>query len=300
MPVTTPVAPKVSPYVMSQIDEHVGSEPERSAGGLLVGRRALDGLRVVGSIPDRQAQDHDGEIEFSPSVWKDAYARLGEEFPGAQLIGWYHSHPQSDASLTDYDRSLHTAMFSEPQMVSLVVCSRTGTKMWYGWLLDELSELRQSRGDVLDLTDGPPRRRWVTAALAAGLIATAAGGFGIGTATRNPTGRVSATNAAATDQLRSTVHGLQSKLTTSDRQRQALEAKLSATTSALKEERKKARASRAPAYVRYRVKRGDTMWQLAISFYGTPAAWPTIARPNGIKNPNHIEVGQVLKIPATR
>jgi nucleoid-associated protein YgaU len=188
-------------------------------------------------------------------------------------------------------------MFSEPQMVSLVICPRRNEKVWYGWVLDRLSELPPSGGDILDLSDGPPRRRRLTAVLAAALIAGAAGGFGIGTAAR-PAAPATA-NAPSSAHLQTTVHDLRSRLSSEQSARQELQTRLSATQSALQRERQRATTAshKGTVYVHYRVKPDDTMWQLAISFYGTPAAWPKIARPSGIKDPNHIEVGQVLRIP---
>jgi len=50
--------------------------------------------------------------------------------------------------------------------------------------------------------------------------------------------------------------------------------------------------------VRYRVRLGDTLWDLSETFYKTPWKYKKIARYNGIKNPNKIIVGQVITIPA--
>lgn len=47
----------------------------------------------------------------------------------------------------------------------------------------------------------------------------------------------------------------------------------------------------------YTVKSGDTLWSIARKFYGDGSLYPKLAACNGIKNPNLIYVGQVLKIP---
>jgi LysM repeat protein len=47
----------------------------------------------------------------------------------------------------------------------------------------------------------------------------------------------------------------------------------------------------------YKVVKGDTLWALAERFYGDGTRFPLIAQANGIPNPNHIHVGQVLTIP---
>ena len=50
----------------------------------------------------------------------------------------------------------------------------------------------------------------------------------------------------------------------------------------------------------YTVKKGDTLWAIAKTYYGNGASYPKIAEANKdkIKNPDLIQIGWVLKIPA--
>lgn len=48
----------------------------------------------------------------------------------------------------------------------------------------------------------------------------------------------------------------------------------------------------------YKVKRGDTLWNISKKYYGSGAKYTKIATANKLKNPNVIKVGQKLKIPA--
>lgn len=52
--------------------------------------------------------------------------------------------------------------------------------------------------------------------------------------------------------------------------------------------------------VAYTVQEGDTLSEIAARFYGdgSEASYKKLAQANGIDNPDHIEVGQQLKIPA--
>lgn len=47
----------------------------------------------------------------------------------------------------------------------------------------------------------------------------------------------------------------------------------------------------------YTVKKGDTLWAIAKSYYGDGAKYTKIATANKLKNPNAISVGQKLTIP---
>ena len=46
----------------------------------------------------------------------------------------------------------------------------------------------------------------------------------------------------------------------------------------------------------YTVKSGDTLWSISKKFYGDGSLYPYLASLNGLKNPNVLQVGQVLKI----
>jgi hypothetical protein len=49
--------------------------------------------------------------------------------------------------------------------------------------------------------------------------------------------------------------------------------------------------------IAYRVRWGDTLWDIAAAFYRNPWLYPRIARYNGIRNPDLIVSGTVIRIP---
>ncbi|MCR4734375.1 MAG: LysM peptidoglycan-binding domain-containing protein [Treponema sp.] len=52
-----------------------------------------------------------------------------------------------------------------------------------------------------------------------------------------------------------------------------------------------------PADVKYKIKWGDTLWDIADTYYKNPWRYKKIARYNGIKNPDYIISGTVILIP---
>lgn len=43
--------------------------------------------------------------------------------------------------------------------------------------------------------------------------------------------------------------------------------------------------------------KGDTLWDLAVKYYGDGTQWIKIAEANGIKNPKSLQIGTVLEMP---
>lgn len=55
----------------------------------------------------------------------------------------------------------------------------------------------------------------------------------------------------------------------------------------------------APQSRTHTVQRGDTLWKIAAQYLGNGARYREIADLNGLRDPNVIKVGQVLKVPAS-
>jgi nucleoid-associated protein YgaU len=47
----------------------------------------------------------------------------------------------------------------------------------------------------------------------------------------------------------------------------------------------------------YRIRWGDTLWDISEAFYRNPWLYPRIARFNNIRNPNRIISGTTIRIP---
>ena len=60
--------------------------------------------------------------------------------------------------------------------------------------------------------------------------------------------------------------------------------------------RRSAPPARSNGY--YVVRRGDTLYRIAVDYYGDGKMWKAIARANGIKDPSKIPVGARLNLPA--
>lgn len=59
----------------------------------------------------------------------------------------------------------------------------------------------------------------------------------------------------------------------------------------------KVEEKKEPKVITYKIKWGDTLWDISAAYYKNPWRYKKIAKYNGIKNPNHIVAGTYIKIP---
>jgi proteasome lid subunit RPN8/RPN11 len=306
--------PIVQPGVLEAIEGHVNSAWNRKVGGILVGRPIDDLVRVEGALPARYVEAYADEIAFPPSVWEEAYAAL-DRYPGAKIIGWYHSHPGTRVSLSDYDRRLHQALFGEASNVALVLDPIGGRLAWFGWILTDLVSL--GRGEVARSTTfaamprARSRRRQAAMAslVALGIAAGAASGYALSEWSQDhrPSSMASLNRLARSQRgqigaLRQALERARQAMQENEARLQDLQGKLDQARAALREARRNLReADQAPptVVIHYRVQSGDSLWDLARTFYGDPHAWPKIVHANraNLADPDHLSIGQVLDIP---
>jgi proteasome lid subunit RPN8/RPN11 len=304
--------PIVQPGVLDAIQAHVNSAWARKVAGILVGRPVGDLVRVEAALPARQLESYEGEIAFPPSVWEEAYAAL-DRYPGAKVVGWYHSHPGTGATLSDYDRRLHRVLFGEPSNVALVVDPIAGRTAWFGWILTDLVPLEQgvATGSAPSpAVRRPPRRRRraaVASLVVVGMAVGAVGGYALSDRRNHrPSAefltRMVRSQRAQIALLRQALEQARRSMLQNEAKVKELQGKLDQTAQALRDARQKLlQAAQAPPTftIHYRVQGGDTLWDLARTFYGDPHAWPKILDANRarLSDPDHLSVGQVLDIP---
>jgi proteasome lid subunit RPN8/RPN11 len=304
--------PILQPGVLDAIQAHVNAAWARKVGGILLGRPVDDVVMVDGALPARHVEPYAGEIAFSPPVWEEAYAAL-DRYPGARIIGWYHSHPGGGVSMSDYDRSLHKTLFGEASNVALVLDPVRGRLGWFGWTLTDLTPLGE--GGAAGPTPfavahkAPNRRRRVAAAslVALGIAAGAVGGYTVSDWRHDHRPSVKSLSRLARSQraqvgaLRQALEDARRTMKQDEARLEELQGRLDQARNALGEARRKLReASQAPPtkVIHYRVQPGDSLWDLARDFYGDPRAWPKILGPNRaqVPDPDHLRVGQILDI----
>jgi proteasome lid subunit RPN8/RPN11 len=92
--------------LLDQITRHVEGTYPNEGGGLLIGRVAADGAKVLEEV---QVFDNQREVEeqYHRILITDRMVSEAEEYAdekGSVLIGFFHSHPDHPARPSDFDR----------------------------------------------------------------------------------------------------------------------------------------------------------------------------------------------------
>ena len=95
----------ISGATQARIFRHLEATWPNEGGGFLLGQAGADGARIRDSIAVENAFEPAGQhhrYAMTPQDWM----RLEDEAEtrGLQLLGYYHSHPDSPAIPSDYDR----------------------------------------------------------------------------------------------------------------------------------------------------------------------------------------------------
>jgi proteasome lid subunit RPN8/RPN11 len=145
----TPMVPGLDDAVTSQIYEHIFVNADHEVGGVLVGTLGDKALpTVTGAISALEARGERASVTFTHEAWATVHATLERDFPGQQIVGWYHSHPGFGIFLSRHDLFIHENFFSDPRQVAYVVDPQAGTEgvfIWRDGSVIKLVERRTSR-----------------------------------------------------------------------------------------------------------------------------------------------------------
>lgn len=133
-------------------------------GGMLVGsvtRSADPGggylVAITGHIPAEGASASLVELRYNFESWQQQTARLKEQFPGQQIVGWYHTHlikaevaskdaPDETVSteffFSEEDRFMQRQFFAEPWYAAMVL-NASGEAVFFRWFGDTIGLSRQ-------------------------------------------------------------------------------------------------------------------------------------------------------------
>jgi hypothetical protein len=71
------------------------------------------------------------QVTFTHKTWDAAFAEMAKIKPDAELIGWFHSHPNFGVFLSDHDKFIQTQFFAPDGRITIVVDPIRGKRGWF-------------------------------------------------------------------------------------------------------------------------------------------------------------------------
>lgn len=144
-----PPAIMMSRAVQETLWNHAESDTMHEVGGILVGR-AVSGpngtlVEIVSAIPARHTEAGSTFVTFTHGSWTEWYEVIDRQFPGLQIVGWYHSHPDFGVFLSDHDQFIHRNFFAQPWQVAVVVDPVRRELGCFGWQEGQITRLPSDR-----------------------------------------------------------------------------------------------------------------------------------------------------------
>ncbi len=120
-----------SDELMKKIEEHCFSSTKTEVGGFLVGTVAEGKSTVTHVLKAKHTANTQSQLTFTNKTWETAFAEMSEISSEAQLIGWFHSHPNFGVFLSDYDKFIQNEFFHKDGMITIVVDPINGKRGWF-------------------------------------------------------------------------------------------------------------------------------------------------------------------------
>lgn len=133
----------VSQLALRQIAAHSNSNLDCEVGGALLGRAFRNNgrtyLEVRAAIP-AVTEDH-GPVHFTytADAWSQLHKDRSENYPDLDIVGWFHTHPDLGVFYSSDDVVVHSAAFTLPWHVGMVIDPIRKETGFFGWNAGSLS-----------------------------------------------------------------------------------------------------------------------------------------------------------------
>lgn len=132
----------LSQLALKQIATHSYSDLEREVGGVLLGRAYhYDSdiyLDVRAAIPAVTADHGPVHFTFTADAWAQLHKERERRYPELDIVGWFHTHPDLGVFYSSDDVVVHSAAFTMPWHVGMVIDPLRKETSFFGWKQDQL------------------------------------------------------------------------------------------------------------------------------------------------------------------
>lgn len=128
-----------------QIAAHSRSNLESELGGALLGQayRHKSGVivEVKAALPAASSDHGPVHFTFSADSWSKLHRDRSAHYANLDIVGWFHTHPDLGVFYSSDDVVVHSAAFTLPWHVGLVVDPVRQEAAFFGWVGGELAPL---------------------------------------------------------------------------------------------------------------------------------------------------------------
>lgn len=128
-----------------QISAHGRSNTNVELGGALLGQayRYKSGVvvEVKAALPATSSDHGPVHFTFSADSWSRLHRDRAAHYANLDIVGWFHTHPDLGVFYSSDDVVVHSAAFTQPWHVGLVVDPVRDEASFFGWVGGVLSPL---------------------------------------------------------------------------------------------------------------------------------------------------------------
>lgn len=122
----------------SAIQQHAQTRLDAEVGGILLGKVCRDTretpyLLIDGHVAALEAESRSSNVTFTAASWTKIHESIDRDFPGAAIVGWYHTHPSFGIFLSEMDVFIHRHFFEAPHQVAIVIDPVANTHGGFAW-----------------------------------------------------------------------------------------------------------------------------------------------------------------------
>jgi len=132
----------VSQAALQQIDTHGRSNLYTELGGALLGRayqyQDQVFVEIQAALPVVSADHGPVHFTFTADTWSQLRQDREQKYPSLEIVGWFHTHPNLGVFYSGDDVVVHSAAFTLPWHVGLVVDPGRNEACFFGWDSGEL------------------------------------------------------------------------------------------------------------------------------------------------------------------
>lgn len=285
----------------SFILDYSRSDTSQELAGVLLGHYTEKGgqyhVFVDAAIEARYTEAAKGSVTFTHRSWDYINSVLEEKYPQLSIVGWFHTHPGFGIFLSGYDKFIHNNFFNLPWQIAYVIDPLAGKHGFFGWSNSNLVKVPfnsaispqdlEKRKTLAQETKKKPSLigKVAMAAAITFFLISSIYFYMTNQEVNRQLGELQVTYSG----LKKDLSSLQAENMILLEEKKELESKLKEAASIEGIE---------PAYYVYTIVEGDTLWNLSEQYLGDGQLYKTLAGLNNLADPDSINVGGKLIIPA--